>query len=114
MTRHQGQDLAAGGLQNRNVLRTYDLRRHNPVPILALQCGERNYIVQLDISQRPEECIAVPGDPNVAWLPRQRSSGNMAGRPPESLSVISFDDHYGEAETCDFDATDETAHRGGR
>ena len=94
MTGHEGQDLSAGGIENFNVLWSYDLRGHYAVVKHALQRGERNYIVHLDVSQRPEECIAVRCDTHVAELPWQRRAGNMAGRPPESLAVVSFNDHY--------------------
>src|SRR5678815_3295690 len=90
ITGHQGQDLSAGGIENFNVLWAYDLRGHYAILIHTLQRGERNYIVHPDVSQRPEESIAVRRDTHIAELPRQRRTGNMAGRPTARLPTLSF------------------------
>jgi len=89
-------------------------RGDDTVEIFGPYGGERDDVVQTDVSQRPEESIAMRRDSNVAWLARYSRALNMAGRAPEGGVVGSFDDHRRQADACDFDSADETVNRDGR
>ena len=106
MTRDQGQDLKLSRIQYPDVIWTYYADGHDAVAVIALDRSDRDDIVPADISQWPEERVAMPRDANVAGLSRQPRAGDMADRAPESGSRGSFDDHCGNAETCNFHTTD--------
>src|SRR5271170_7075429 len=91
ITCNESQDLAPAGVQDRNVVGTDHSRGDYAVAILALERGDHNDVVLPDIPQRPEKCVAVPAESDVAWLSGQRGSGDMADSTPECLRIVSFD-----------------------
>ena len=90
IARYQRQDFVAIGVQDRDVVRTHNFSGNHAIAVLAAQRGQRDDIVGLDVSQRPEERIAVPGDSNVARLSRQRGAGDMPHSAPKGLVAGAF------------------------
>jgi len=111
ITGYQGQDFIPGGIQDPNIIRIDHAGGNHTVAVLALQGGNRDAVVSPNIPQRPEKGIAMRGDPHIAKLTRERRTGNMSRRAPESSLILSFDDHHGEGEARDFEAADQAAGR---
>ena len=55
-----------------------------------------------DIPQRTEKRVAVPAESDVARLPRQWRSGNVANGTAQGLWVVAFHEHDGEPEARNF------------
>ena len=70
--------------------------------------GDRDDVVEANLSQRPEKRIAVRRDSNVAWLPWYSRTSNVARRASERGVIGSFDDHRRQPYTIDFDSSDQT------
>ena len=94
-------------IQHRDVVRAHHLGGHDAVAVLAARCGKRDDVVALDVSQRPEERVAVPGDSDIAGLSRQCRPSDVPGRAPERGLVGSFDDDHGDAQARNLDAADQ-------
>src|ERR1035437_511945 len=70
ITGDQRQDLTIAGIQDRDIVWMHDPGGHDAITVLAEQRGERNDVVLADVSQGPEEGVAVPGNGNVPRLSR--------------------------------------------
>ena len=92
ITCNESQDLAPAGVQDRNVVGTDHSRGDYAVAILALERGDHNDVVLPDIPERPEKCVAVPGNTNVSCLSRQRRTGNVADARKDVAEIVTIHD----------------------
>ena len=70
ITGYQGQDCVIGIVEHLRVLRRDHLGGIHKVVIGAIQRRQRDFVVMVDIAERPEKCIPMPRDPGVPMLPR--------------------------------------------
>src|ERR1017187_2883288 len=70
ITGNQGEDLIPAGIQLRDTVGPYDPGGHDAITVVAEERGERNDVVPPDVSKRPEERVAVPGNTDVPRLTR--------------------------------------------
>src|ERR1039458_8741875 len=70
ITGNQGEDLIPAGIQLRDTVGPYDPGGYDAITVVAEQRGERNDVVPPDVSKRPEERVAVPGNTDVPRLTR--------------------------------------------
>src|ERR1019366_2526028 len=87
----------------------HDPGGHDAITELAEPRGERNDVVLADVSQWPEERVAVPGNAYVPRLSRQRRTGNMADRAPQGFGADSLHDDRRKAEARNFNAANQAA-----
>ena len=62
----QRKDLIFAGIQHFDGGWTHYLGGHHAIAVLAEQRGKRDNVVLPDVSQRPEERVAVPGNTYVS------------------------------------------------
>src|SRR5689334_7242043 len=105
----QRQDFVSVRVQHRQIVRVYHLRRHHAVAILASGRGKCDEIVDLDISQRPEERVTMPRDTNVAGLSRKGGAANMAYSAAKSLVADSLHDDNRHSQALNLHAADQSA-----
>src|ERR1035437_1690245 len=70
ITGDQGKALPSAGIQHRDIGRTHYFSGHDAITVLAEQRGERDDVILSDVSQRPKERVAVPGNTDVPLLSR--------------------------------------------
>ena len=112
ITSDQGQDLTAARSQHSDVIGAHHLRGYDAIAVLAGRRGQLNQVARANISQWPEERVAVSGNTNVPRLARQRSAFNMTDRMPEGPGSSSLHDDDRNAEARNLDAANQASGRG--
>jgi hypothetical protein len=61
-------------IEDRDVLRHHDGRALDIVVERAVLRDDANLVVRVDVAQFAEERIAMTGEPEIAWVARQRGA----------------------------------------
>ena len=85
------------------VVRPNHLGPCNAIAVGLATRSQCNFIMFLDISQRPEECIAVPGNRHIPGLCGQRRARNMSNRPLKRRRIDPFKNDCRETNTRNFE-----------
>src|ERR1017187_7150297 len=107
ITGDQGKNLIFGGRQHSDIVGPHDDGGDDAVTELAEHRGEGDHVVPANVSQWPEERVAMPGNADVSRLSRKCRTGDMADRPAEGGGANPLDDDDRKAETWNVEAADQ-------
>jgi len=100
--------------QHSHGVGTNHTRRDHAIMKFAFKRGDNNYVAISNVSEGPEERVAVSAESKIARPSRQRRSRNVAHRATKGLCVVSFHEHYGKSKTRNFKAANQAFRGNGR